>query len=73
VFLQLEDPVVIHPDPFKNAIAVKQTVIEHADFGFRFVDKLTVNPDLHALFRFEVRTLRDAVKGTQGLIPSIRA
>src|SRR5207244_6947716 len=37
---------LIHTDAFEDAVAVKQTVIENADLGVRFVVELAVDVDL---------------------------
>jgi hypothetical protein len=47
VLIETEDPSIIKANPFKNPVAVEQTVIEHGNLRVLFVVKLTVYVDFH--------------------------
>ena len=49
VFLQLEDAAVVGANAFKNAVAVKEPVVKHGDFGVLFAAKFPVNVNFHDL------------------------
>ena len=51
MFFQTEDATVVKTDPFKNSVAIKQTVIEHGDFGLAFSIKFSVDINLRRLGR----------------------
>src|SRR5205807_254292 len=45
VFVQPEDPPVVHADSLEHAVAIQETVVEHRDLGVRLVVVLAVDPD----------------------------
>jgi hypothetical protein len=45
MLLQSENAAFVEPDAFENAVAIKQTVIEHGNFGFGFRHQLAVEID----------------------------
>src|SRR3989338_4391585 len=47
VFVQPEHQPMVGPDPLKNPVAVKQSVVKHGDLGVVFVHKLTIKIHLH--------------------------
>ena len=66
VLLELEDPAVIGANPFKDAVAVEQAVVEYRDLRVLLVVIFPVDVDFHAL-KSGVR-LREAGAGVQ--VPS---
>jgi len=48
MLLELEDAAVVNADAFKNAVAVKQSVVEHGHLGTALVEIFAVNIDFHA-------------------------
>src|SRR6059036_3824732 len=43
VAVQLEDPAVVGPDPFENAVAVEEAMVEHADLRLGLRVELAVD------------------------------
>ena len=62
VFLELENTAVVGADAFKNAVAIKQTVVEHGHLGVAFAAKFSINKNLHA--NGGQTTLKNQVKQT---------
>src|SRR5262245_49576895 len=67
VFPEFEDPIVVHPNPFKDTVAVKEAVIEHAHLGIGFVEVFPVNVHLHAHDLTNYGTETAGRKGMGGL------
>jgi hypothetical protein len=48
VLLQFEHAAIVGADAFKNAVAVKQAVVEHGDFCVALVEIFAINENFHA-------------------------
>jgi hypothetical protein len=55
MLMQLEDAAIVSPNSFKNAVSVKQPVIEHRDFGVLRIIVFAVNVNFHALAALKLR------------------
>ena len=48
MFPELEDAAMIKADAFKNAVAIKQSVVKHGHFGVTLAVILAIDKNLHA-------------------------
>ena len=49
MLLQQKDAAVVKADALKDAVAIKQAVIEHGNFGVGLIDELAVEVDFEVL------------------------
>src|SRR5262249_44926052 len=59
VLFEAEDPTRVGADPFEDAIAIEQSMIEDADLGVGLVNELDTDVDFWAHWRAPPAAIRD--------------